>query len=690
MKPAIPLCTLLLLSAGMLAAQYDPPGGDPGPGGGGDCSGENIVQVRDDLTFDPKTITIQAGETVTWCKEASGMPHNVVEDGGAFRCANGCDHVQGGNGGPASGDWSFSLQFNQAETVNYHCEVHGFLMTGRVVIQGGGGGGGDGGGGGGGGDGAPGALRFESGAYAVAEAAGSVALLIRRVGGDDGAVGVQLATANGSATAGQDYTATTQNVSWANGDDGTKTVTVPIANDAAVEGAETFTATLSNPTGGASLGAPATAAVTIQDDDSPQGPGQIGFGAFAFAAAENAAATVKVVRSGGSAGQVSVQYATQVGSATPQDDYEPRAGTLTFGPGETAKSVAVPLRNDGDPEELESFGIALSSPGGGAGLGAIRRATILVFDDEEAQQALTADEVLCDELRLASFLDRLAVEAPNSAKASGVNVAFTRLGDFAGVAYTGNGPGTAEHQLAFSTNPEETTLLRNPERPQLGALSMSRNQTSSDLVPAGSPDELRVALNPTLGDDPAPESLLSIDDLGDPVTREGGKPAESKPGRGLADAVRVCHGKLTALDQHVFRVLAKIARAAADGAAAFEIAIFRGAAPEVYRLDVYPLDGAGASQGRLAVELEVDFGPGGRLDGGTLRVLERCGAAKSDNCTSVTGFTELQLVEPPASGEFWNDGPSAVSTSGVQGDGQPTADVDFAALLAGTAWRSPG
>ncbi|HUP42750.1 MAG TPA: Calx-beta domain-containing protein [Thermoanaerobaculia bacterium] len=695
MKPAVPLCALLLLTAGALAAQYDPPGGDPDPGGGGDCSGENIVQVRDDLTFDPKTITIQAGETVTWCKEASGMPHNVVEDGGAFRCANGCDHVPGGNGDPASGDWSFSLQFNDPETVRYYCEVHGgpggFAMSGRVVVEAGGGGGdGGGGGGGGGGDGAPGALRFESGAYTVAEAAGSVALRIRRVGGDDGAVGVQLATANGTATAGQDYTAVNQNVSWAAGDDGTKTVAVPILNDTAVEGDETFTATLSNPTGGATLGVPATATVTIQDDDAVQGPGQIGFGAFAFAADRNAAAVVEVVRTAGSAGQVSVQYATQAGTATPQDDYEPRSGTLTFAAGETSKTVTVPLKNDGEAEGLKAFGITLSSPGGGAILGAIRRATILVFDDKEVQQALTPDEVLCDELRLASFLDRLAVGAPNSAKASGVNVAFTRLGDFAGVAYTGNGPGTPEHQLAFSTNPEETTLLRNPGRPQLGALSMSRNQTSSDLVPAGSPDELRISLNPTLGDHPAPESLLTIDDLGDPVTREGGKPSESKPGRGLADAVRVCHGKLTALDQHVFRVLAKIARATADGAAAFEIAIFRGAAPDAYRLDVYPLDAAGAPRGRLAVELEVDFGPGGRLDGGTLRVLERCGAAKSDNCTSVTGFTELQLVEPAASGEFWNDGPFAVSTSGVQGDGQPTVDVDFAALLAGTSWRSPG
>jgi hypothetical protein len=271
-----------------------------------------------------------------------------------------------------------------------------------------------------------------------------------------------------------------------------------------------------------------------------------------------------------------------------------------------------------------------------------------------------------------------------------VNLTFTRLGDFAGLAYTANGPGTPEHHLAFSTNPEETTFLRNPTRLQLFALSMSRNQTNSDLVPAGSPDALRVILDPTQGGGvPNPLSLLAIDDLGDPVSRQGGTPAESKPGRGLEDAVRPCHGPLSARDQHVFQVLAKIARVDADGASGVSVGIYRGQTPDTFRLDVYPLNGAGDPLGRLAVELEIDFGPGDRLDGGTLRVLGRCGPNQSAGCTSVTAFTELQLVAPPVPGEFWSDGPWAVSTSGVQGDGEPTADVDFAALLEGTSWRRP-
>ncbi|MFP3942135.1 MAG: plastocyanin/azurin family copper-binding protein, partial [Thermoanaerobaculia bacterium] len=151
---------LLLLTAGGLAAQaYD----DPNPGGGdggGDCSGDTVVQVRDDLTFSPRNIEIEVGDTVTWCHEGS-MLHNVAEDNGGFRCANGCDEF-GGDGDVAAG-WSFELQFNEAGTVNYHCESHGAPggvgMAGTVIVEGSddGGGGSD----------SPGDLRFATDTYTV-------------------------------------------------------------------------------------------------------------------------------------------------------------------------------------------------------------------------------------------------------------------------------------------------------------------------------------------------------------------------------------------------------------------------------------------------------------------------------------------------------------------------------------------
>ena len=66
---------------------------------------------------------------------------------------------------------------------------------------------------------------------------------------------------------GADYTAVSQTVSFADGDTANKTVNIPILNDVLVEGNETVNVTLSSPTGGATLGSPSTATLTITDDD---------------------------------------------------------------------------------------------------------------------------------------------------------------------------------------------------------------------------------------------------------------------------------------------------------------------------------------------------------------------------------------------------------------------------------------
>jgi hypothetical protein len=115
-------------------------------------------------------------------------------------------------------------------------------------------------------------LQLASGAVSPNESAGVVNLTVQRAGGDDGAVSVQYSTGGGSATAGSDYEATQGTLTWGNNDDGTRQVSVPILEDTEDEGNETFLVTLSNPTGGASLGSPAAATVTIRDNDGDGGP----------------------------------------------------------------------------------------------------------------------------------------------------------------------------------------------------------------------------------------------------------------------------------------------------------------------------------------------------------------------------------------------------------------------------------
>ena len=112
-----------------------------------------------------------------------------------------------------------------------------------------------------------GTLQFSSAAYSVNENGGSVTITVTRAGGSSGAVGVSYATANGTAAAGSDYTATSGTLSWANEDSSDKTFSVPIRDDSVYEGNATVNLTLSNPTSGAALGSPSTAVLTIFEND---------------------------------------------------------------------------------------------------------------------------------------------------------------------------------------------------------------------------------------------------------------------------------------------------------------------------------------------------------------------------------------------------------------------------------------
>ena len=84
------------------------------------------------------------------------------------------------------------------------------------------------------------------------------------------AVTVNYATANGTATAGSDYTATSGVLTFAAGET-SKTVAVSVLGDTVVESNETFTLNLSNPSG-ATLGSVSSTTATIVNDDSVPTP----------------------------------------------------------------------------------------------------------------------------------------------------------------------------------------------------------------------------------------------------------------------------------------------------------------------------------------------------------------------------------------------------------------------------------
>ncbi len=652
-----------------------------GAGGGALAAATFTVRSLSNNTFVPSNLTISVGDSVTFVNQGSGL-HNVIEDGNAFRCAEGCDGL-GGDGDPSSSDWSFTLIFATPGTVGYYCDVHGTPgtgMFGRIQVVA---------------PGSPGTFDLSAATYAAGESSGGAAIVVRRSGGITGAVSVRYA-AIGITAGSDDFTQQIGTLTWADRDGAVKTFSVPITNDTRVEGNETVQLTLANPIGGVAIGR-ATALLTIVDDDAGSSPGRLRFRAPSFAGPEGGSVQVIVVRTDGALGPVAVGYATSDGSAatgaaTAGSDYTSATGTILYAAGEMGeKTISIPLAVDDDepgvPDRAEAFGIALANPTGGAVLRDPSSADLIILPERASGGALSISDVACDAGRLSGLLARSRASAPRSSRPTSLAASFTGTGDFAGLATTGIGgaTGAGEVALAFSTNPEETTLLANPSRPQLFSVSLARNELNSDLVAAGAADELRLTLNPTLDANPPAGNPLGIDNLL-PTAGRPAHPADAKPGRGIAPLLAPCHGDFGPGDVHLFRVLSKLARGEAAGASGSKLAIYRAPEPDRYRLDLIPLDAAGLGSGRFAVEIDVVRSLTGELMGGTLRRLGPCAAGEATDCTDPTGLAAnaaLVLYKPVAS-ETPPASPYRISASGPV-----EVAVDFADLLGGTAWRRP-
>jgi parallel beta-helix repeat protein len=70
-------------------------------------------------------------------------------------------------------------------------------------------------------------------------------------------------------------------------------------------------------------------------------------------------ATITVLRKGGSTGSLTVDYATEDGTAIGGQDYTSTSGTLSFSGGETSKSFQIPILDDATTELDETFKVVL-------------------------------------------------------------------------------------------------------------------------------------------------------------------------------------------------------------------------------------------------------------------------------------------------------------------------------------------
>jgi amicyanin len=81
-----------------------------------------IAVSIDNFTFNPQTLTVKAGATVTWTNK-DDIPHGIAWAGGAFAKSKALDT-----------DDVYSFTFTTPGTYKYFCYIHPH-MTGNIVVE---------------------------------------------------------------------------------------------------------------------------------------------------------------------------------------------------------------------------------------------------------------------------------------------------------------------------------------------------------------------------------------------------------------------------------------------------------------------------------------------------------------------------------------------------------------------------
>ena len=178
-----------------------------------------------------------------------------------------------------------------------------------------------------------------------------------------------------AATAGQHFTPVSGTLTFAP-NQVSRSFTIHILQDTVAGPNKTVGLLLSNPTGGASLGTPSSAILTIIDDDAA-GTVKLATAWYSVSQADGTL-TILVARDRATSSGATIDYATADGTAQSGHEYVATSGTLTFGLKELTKTITIPISQDAVVNGVASFSLTLINPGGGLTLGAPAAATVWI------------------------------------------------------------------------------------------------------------------------------------------------------------------------------------------------------------------------------------------------------------------------------------------------------------------------
>ena len=112
-------------------------------------------------------------------------------------------------------------------------------------------------------------------------------------------------------------------------------------------------------------------------------PAYVSFQSSGQSTAESGTAQLTVVRSGNTAGAVSVGYSATGGTASSPGDYTLAGGRLSFAAGETTKTISVTIASDTVDEADETVQVTLAEPSSGAVVSPTPVSTLTILDDDQ-------------------------------------------------------------------------------------------------------------------------------------------------------------------------------------------------------------------------------------------------------------------------------------------------------------------
>ncbi|WP_204263174.1 Calx-beta domain-containing protein [Spongiivirga citrea] len=192
----------------------------------------------------------------------------------------------------------------------------------------------------------------------VNEAVGNAVLSVTLTGDVQGSFTVQYDTANNTAIAPGDYTATTAGtITFTGNDTEVQTISIPISDDVLVESSEDFTVTLSNISNVLVSNGTPIGTVTITDNDNAT------IAINDVTVDESAGtATFDVTLTGDVQGGFTVNYITAANTAIENTDYDAASGTLTFaGTNNEVQSITVTINEDALVESTEDYFVNLNT-----------------------------------------------------------------------------------------------------------------------------------------------------------------------------------------------------------------------------------------------------------------------------------------------------------------------------------------